>query len=229
MQQNTLRHQLKELGRKLLVKLKYKKYFRKTSLKQPGVGEFFLSEIIKKKPKTFLEVGVFHGVTARNVCELLSKIHNNDFNYVGIDLFEESIENKNEFIPNTNFSNPVKSFYFKYIKRQNPYSKTAVEDLLKKFKKNINLIKGNSNFLLKKMDMSKIDYVFLDGGHEYSTVINDLNSCIDVIYKNGTILCDDYNLTYAPGVKKAIDEFCLKNNFKCTILEFDRFAKIKKE
>ena len=30
-------------------------------------------------------------------------------------------------------------------------------------------------------------------------------------------------------VKKAIDEFCLKNNFKCTILEFDRFAKIKKE
>ena len=209
--------------------MKYKKYFRKTSFKQKGVGDFFLKEIESQKPKIFLEVGVFHGVTARNVCELLSKIHNNDFNYVGIDLFEESIENKNEFIPNTNFSNPVKSFYFKYIKRQNPYSKTAVEDLLKKFKKNINLIKGNSNSLLKKMDMSKIDYVFLDGGHEYSTVINDLNSCIDVIYKNGTILCDDYNLTYAPGVKKAIDEFCLKNNFKCTILEFDRFAKIKKE
>ena len=29
--------------------------------------------------------------------------------------------------------------------------------------------------------MSKIDYVFLDGGHEYNTVMNDLNCCFDVI------------------------------------------------
>ena len=59
--------------------MKYKKYFRKTSLKQEGVGDFFLQEIIKKKPKIFLEVGVFHGVTARNVCELLYEVHKNDF------------------------------------------------------------------------------------------------------------------------------------------------------
>jgi len=56
--------------------LKYKKYYRKTSLKQKGVGSFFLDQIAKKKPKSFLEVGVFHGVTARNVCELLFDIHN---------------------------------------------------------------------------------------------------------------------------------------------------------
>ena len=99
--------------------MKYKKFFRKTSLKQPGVGEFFLSEIIKKKPKTFLEVGVFHGVTARNVCELLNSIHNKDFKYIGLDLFEESDENKNEIIPNNKFSNPLKRIYFQYIKRLN--------------------------------------------------------------------------------------------------------------
>ena len=55
--------------------MKYKKYFRKTSLKQKGDGDFFLKEISIKKPKFFLEVGVFHGVTARNVCELLYQIH----------------------------------------------------------------------------------------------------------------------------------------------------------
>ena len=55
--------------------MKYKKYFRKTSLKQEGIGEHFLNEIAFKKPKNFLEVGVFHGVTARNVCELLYNIH----------------------------------------------------------------------------------------------------------------------------------------------------------
>ena len=72
--------------------MKYKKYFRKTSLKQKGVGEFFLNEIIFKSPKIFLEVGVFHGVTARNVCETLQKIHGDDFKYIGLDLFEESSE-----------------------------------------------------------------------------------------------------------------------------------------
>ena len=42
-----------------------------------------------------MEVGVFHGVTARNVCELLYNLHKNDFKYVGLDLFEENDENKN--------------------------------------------------------------------------------------------------------------------------------------
>jgi len=208
--------------------LKYRKYFRKTSLKQKGHGETFLKEVLNKKPKSFLEIGVFHGVTARNVCELLYQIHGNDFKYVGLDLFEKSDENKFEVIPSTNFKNPFKKFYHQYIMRQDPYSIEAVSNLLKKFKDQVHLIKGNSNQVLKKMDMSKIDFVFLDGGHEYNTVVNDLNSCIDVIKFNGSILCDDYNLGSAPGVKKAIDEFSVKNNFHCSVVCNSRFAKIEK-
>jgi predicted O-methyltransferase YrrM len=207
--------------------LKYRKYFRKTSLKQKGHGETFLKEVLNKKPKSFLEIGVFHGVTARNVCELLYKIHGNDFKYVGLDLFEKSDQNKFEVIPSTNFKNPFKKFYHQYIMRQDPYSIEAVSNLLKKFKNQVHLIKGNSNQVLKKMDMSKIDFVFLDGGHEYNTVVNDLNSCIDVLKFNGSILCDDYNLGSAPGVKKAIDEFVKTNNFKCEIICDNRFALIE--
>ena len=95
--------------------MEYKKYFRKTSLKQKDDGDFFLNEIKIKKPKYFLEVGVFHGVTARNVCELLYQIHKDDFKYIGLDLFGESGKNLSEAIPNTKFSNPFKNFYFKYI------------------------------------------------------------------------------------------------------------------
>ena len=208
--------------------MKYKKYFRKTSLKQIGVGEFFLDLILNKKPKVFLEVGVFHGVTARNICELLNTIHGDSFKYIGLDLFEKNNENKNEIIPNTEFNNPLKTIYFKYIKRQNPYSKIAVEELLYKFKENISLIKGNSNTVLQKMEMSKVDYVFLDGGHTYETVKNDLNCCIEVVNSSGTILCDDYDLSQAPGVKKAIDEFVNENKFNCEILCNGRFAKIEK-
>mgnify|MGYP001170732709 FL=1 len=208
--------------------MKYKKYFRKTSLKQKGDGDFFLEEVKNKKPKFFLEIGVFHGVTARNICELLFQIHNDKFKYIGLDLFEKNEENKSEIIPDTNFSNPLKQIYFKYIKRQDPYTMEAVKDLLIKFKNNVHLIKGNSNILLKKIDMTQIDYVFLDGGHDYATVMNDLNCCSEVINNDGTILCDDYNLSYAPGVKKAIDEYVKNNNFKCEILRNSRFARIEK-
>ncbi|MDC3307800.1 class I SAM-dependent methyltransferase [Candidatus Pelagibacter sp.] len=207
--------------------MKYKKYFRKTSLKQEGIGEHFLNEIASKKPKNFLEIGVFHGVTARNVCELLYSIHGNDFKYVGLDLFGESVENVNEVIPNTKFNNPLKKIYFEYILRQDPYSVDAVTHLLKKFEKNIHLIKGNSNQILKKIDMSQIDYVFLDGGHAYETVKNDLLYSKLILENNGTILCDDYNLSQAPGVKQAIDEFVRDNNLKSEII-FERFAKIEK-
>ena len=207
--------------------MRYKKYFRKTSLKQKNIGEQFLNEIASKRPKNFLEIGVFHGVTARNVCELLQGIHKSDFKYIGLDLFGESNENTDEIIPNTKFNNPLKKIYFEYILRQDPYSIEAVASLLKKFEKNIHLIKGNSNKLLPKIDMSKIDYVFLDGGHAYETVKNDLYYSKAVLDNNGTILCDDYNLSYAPGVKKAIDEFIIDNNFKSKII-FERFAKIEK-
>ena len=207
--------------------MKYKKYFRKTSLKQIDIGEQFLKEIASKKPKNFLEIGVFHGVTARNICELLYSIHKDDFKYIGLDLFGESSESESEIIPNTKFNNPLKKIYFKYILRQDPYSFLAVTSLLKKFKNNIHLIKGNSNTLLKKIDMSKIDYVFLDGGHAYETVKNDLNYSKPVLDNKGTILCDDYNLSYAPGVKKAIDEFIKNNDVKSKIL-FDRFVKIER-
>ena len=208
--------------------MKYKKYFRKTSLKQKGHGDFLLDEVRKEQPKIFLEIGVFHGVTARNICELLYQTHKNDFKYIGLDLFVENEENKNEVIPNNTFNNPFKRIYFKYIKKQDPYSLEAVKDLLKKFENNVHLIQGNSNKVLKKIDMGKIDYVFLDGGHEYNTVKNDLDNCIEVIKKGGTVLCDDYNLGSAPGVKEAIDEFVSKNQLNVDILCENRFAKIQK-
>ena len=206
--------------------MKYKKYFRKTSLKQKGHGEFFLNEVYKTKPKIFLEIGVFHGVTARNVCELLYNIHKNDFKYIGLDLFEKSKENDSEVIPNTKFNNPFKKIYFQYLKKQDPYSLDAVNDLLKKFKSNVHLIKGNSNKILKQLDMTKVDFVFLDGGHQYETVKNDLTNCSDVIKNGGVVLCDDYNLGTALGVRKAIDEYVLVNQYKCEIICEGRFAKI---
>tara|TARA_B100001123_G_C15103079_1_gene944355 strand:- start:189 stop:842 length:654 start_codon:yes stop_codon:yes gene_type:complete len=209
-------------------KIKYKKFWRKTSLKQKGVGVFFLEHVNKRKPKNFLEIGVFHGVTSRNVCDLLYQIHGDNFKFTGIDLFSTKSETSSEeHIPNTTFSNPLKTFYYNYIIKQDPYSIESVKKLLSRYKNNISIIKGNSNKVIKEISLDQFDYVFLDGGHKYETVLNDLKSLTKVIENNGVILCDDYDLTYAPGVKKAIDEYVLLNNFNLKILN-SRFAEITK-
>ncbi len=195
-------------------------------MKQKGVGDFFLQHIFERKPKNFLEVGIFHGVTSRNVCELLNSIHGNDFKFTGIDLFSTENEiTKDEHPPKTKFSNFLKTFYYKYVIRLDPYSMEAVQRLLKKYENNTNIIKGNSNKILKEIVLDNFDYVFLDGGHKYETVLDDLKSLSEVIRNNGVVLCDDYDLSYAPGVKKAIDEYILSNKFGLKILN-SRFAEI---
>ena len=206
--------------------IKFKTYWRKTSLKKSQDANFLLNHIYLLKPKNFLEIGVFHGVTSRNVCELLYTIHGNNFKFTGIDLFENDAKTlKDEIAPQTKFSNPLKNIYYRYIAKTDPYSYESVKKLLIKFTDNINIIKGNSNHVLKKIDSSKFDYVFLDGGHKYETVKNDLQCLINVIKNKGTILCDDYFLSYAPGIKKGIDEYVAINKFRLKILN-NRFAEI---
>ena len=205
--------------------MKYKKYFRKTSLKQKNIGDLFLEEIQKNNPKSFLEIGIFHGVTARNVCELMNKNHGPGFSYTGIDIFDSSDAYDKEVVPTKTFNNPFKTFYFRYIKKQNPYSLIAVEDLLSKFKKNIKIIQGDTNKILHEINLKNIDFIFIDGGHDYKTVKNDLEQSFKIINKNGTILCDDWNLSQALGVREAVKDFSKEQNinFKIVHERFDQF------
>ena len=212
------------------MKINYKTYWRKTGLKK-NWGKIFLEIVNEHRPKGFLEVGVFCGVTAKNVCELLERLHQGEFQYIGIDLFGEKITNK-ENVPNylvkQKFSNPFKNFFYNFILRENLNSYESVSRFLKSFSKNISLIKGNSNIILQSIDLRNIDFVFLDGGHSFETVFNDLSLIHKKISKNkgAVILCDDYqDASYITGVKKAVDKFVEENKLKSEIVH-QRFAKI---
>ena len=213
------------------MKIKYKNYWRKTGLKNEW-GELFLNIVAKHKPKHFFEIGVFCGVTARNTCDLLSKTNGKNFSYIGVDLFggdqsEKKDENKPKFLKDQKFSNPLKNIYYNYILRENLNSIQSVSRLLKGYRDNIRLIAGDTNKVLKEIDLQNIDFTFLDGGHSYETVINDLT----ILYgsmkdKKKVILCDDYGKeSYIPEVEKAINDFTKKNNLKLNLIE-NRFAEI---
>ena len=212
--------------------IRFKKYWRKTGLNEEW-GNLLLKLISEKKPKHFLEVGVFCGVTSRNICELLNNIHQGEFSYTGFDLFGEKInktlnEIEPEYIKNQKFSNPFKHIYYNLLLKENLNSIESIKKFLKKFKKNINLVRGDTNKTLKLADLSKIDFAFIDGGHSYETTYNDLN----VLYasmknRSKTIVCDDYiDASYITDVKKAVDDFVKENNLDLEVIK-NKFVLIK--
>ena len=211
--------------------LSYKSYWRKTGLKGKW-GNIFLQRLSNYNPKNVLEIGVFCGVTARNTCDLLEKINGKDFSYIGVDLFgSDQSETKDEieptFLKDQKFSNPLKNIYYNYILRENLNSIESVSKFLKKYSSNIKLIAGDTNKVLREINLQNIDFVFLDGGHSYQTVINDLT----ILYENmkdkkKVILCDDYGKeSYIPEVENAINDFTRRNNLKLNLIE-NRFAEI---
>ena len=110
---------------------------------------------------------------------------------------------------------------------ENLNSIESVQKLLQEYSQNIKLIAGDTNKVLIEIDLQKIDFVFLDGGHSYETVTNDLM----ILYggmkdQKKVILCDDYGKeSYIAEVEKAIDDFTKKNNLKFNLIE-NRFAEI---
>ena len=210
---------------------KFKKYWRKTGLNLTWGNK--LVEIVKqKKPNHFLEIGVFCGVTSRNICELLNLIHRGNFTYTGIDLFGDEIEDNKEvkpsYVTNQKFSNPFKHIYYNLYLKENLNSIDSVKKFLQKFGNKVNLYKGNSNKILKNLDIKNVDFAFIDGGHSYQTTLND----IEVVHQNmkgrkGTIVCDDYqDASYITDVKRAIDYYVKKENLSLKLIE-GKFAVIE--
>ncbi len=209
----------------------YKSYWRKSGLKGKW-GNIFLERLSNYNPKNVLEIGVFCGVTARNTCDFLHKTNGNDFNYIGIDLFGiNQSNNKDEieptFLKDQKFSNPLKNIYYNYILKENLNSIESVQKLLQEYSKNIKLIAGDTNKVLKEIDLQKIDFVFLDGGHSYETVTNDLSILYESMKdQKKIILCDDYGKeSHILEVEKAVNDFTQKKNLKLNLIE-NRFAEI---
>lgn len=79
------------------------------------------------------------------------------------------------------------------------------EDNLKSVKEYINPIKGDSKILHKNYNNDSLDFVFIDGGHDYDTVKRDIINWYPKLKKNGFIGGHDYAVY--ESVRNAVDEF----------------------
>lgn len=99
------------------------------------------------------------------------------------------------------------------------YVLTAVEVIDKYFPNRHFYIEGNSIKTLREFNQ-KIDFAFVDGGHDFTTAHNDIINFDRVLNQNGLMLVDNTN-TYT--VKRAINSFSFKNYTEINLEEFGKY------
>lgn len=74
----------------------------------------------------------------------------------------------------------------------------------------------DSEMAFKAIGAESLDWVYIDGNHLYSFVIEDLYSSFRKVKKGGVISGDDYQPGgwWDGGVMKAVDDFCGKFSLK---------------
>ena len=161
----------------------------------------YLNELKDKPNLHFLEIGSFQG---RSTVWLLENILTSDTSAITcIDTFEGSIEHT------LHFQNDIKNLF------------DIFSHNISKFKNKVNIIKDKSQDALKKMK-EQYDFIYVDGDHKASSVIEDAILSFPLLKKGGIMIFDDYlwfqMKKFIDNPKVAIDAFLEIYADKITIL-----------
>ena len=155
-----------------------------------------------KKNGIYAEIGVFKGNLSTQLYNLLTPTE-----LYLIDLFTGIITSGDQD------GNDVEDYdlTISYNNLMNKYDTST----------NVTILKGYSDEMLSTFDDNYFDMIYLDGDHSYEGVKKDLEVSYKKIKNNGFIMGHDYEMNhkktkslYEFGVRKAVDEFCIKYNQK---------------
>jgi predicted O-methyltransferase YrrM len=150
-------------------------------------------ELLDKVPEggIFVELGAYKG---KSTSFIVTEINNRDKNikFHTIDTFEGDSGSNDET-------------------EVNAYRNVIVSNMYEEFNKNTEHLKEYFNVIVGKSDESSkffeddsVDVIFIDAGHSYESVIQDIKSWLPKIKNGGIMSGHDYNSW--PGVKMAVNE-----------------------
>ncbi len=96
-----------------------------------------------------------------------------------------------------------------------PYELLKEAGLLNYF----NFVQASSFDAHKLYDNGSIDFIFIDGDHQYGSVIKDLTNFYPKLKPGGLFAGHDYNADLNPGVVRAVNEFIAKHRLKLYVYE----------
>ena len=167
------------------------------------VDQIVLLTLIKlSNPGHILEIGTFQGYTT-------SLFLKNTINSIvsTIDLPKTFDSKKNAPFRKSSIltSGEENDEYLKLIK--NKSGDFYLNNLDKLTKERLNLIKANStNFDFKQLT-DFIDFAFIDGGHDYETILSDTKNVKNYLNKKGLIVWHDYSTSIHTDVNSFLNEY----------------------
>jgi hypothetical protein len=153
--------------------------------------------IFSLKPKTIIEVGSWKGESSYYMAKECSK-YNQDFEIICIDTFLGSVEHYTKYIGDLPFKDGRPNLFQTFLSNM---IRTNVEKYITPFQ-----IDSMNAFLILKEWGITADLIYIDGGHDYTSVKTDILNYKQLVRKQGVIVCDDYSESW-PEVKMAAQQF----------------------
>tara|TARA_S200000501_G_scaffold351700_1_gene369813 strand:+ start:2423 stop:3064 length:642 start_codon:yes stop_codon:yes gene_type:complete len=159
------------------INFKFLSLWLKYSISNYSRYKYLFKFIVDVKPKSILEIGVYKGKRSIEMIDL-AQCFNKKIKFYGFDLFEKITKKK--------------------IKSELSKQPSSKYEILKKLnnlfpKSKIKLVKGNTVTTLKKFKFkSKVDFIFIDGGHSVRTIKKDWQNVKNLINKKSVVIFDDY-------------------------------------
>jgi predicted O-methyltransferase YrrM len=167
---------------------------------KPALLQHFYKIFDMYLPQNICEIGTHNGQSAFQFVDYLwPKVHR--LHYTGYDLFEEATTELTKLEHNGKGPGAYDNAFRGLNKRHQKYGKRFTFDL----------IKGNTKQTLTVP--KQFDFVYIDGGHSYDTVMHDYSMVKD----STVIVFDDYQIS---EVAKAV------NDIKASITDYE-FTEIR--
>ena len=144
---------------------------------------------IQNRPCKVAEIGIWK---SRNLKWLLRKYGEHISEFWGIDTFEAGI--------------PSCSRKAKYQSPEFWEEQYFHACSLMKFFPQLHIVKATSIKASRLFDEEYFDLVFLDAGHQYQSIFEDIKIWLPLIKNGGFLSGHDYGYRHSPGVKIAVDE-----------------------
>lgn len=90
---------------------------------------------------------------------------------------------------------------------QHAYTKHAVEYFSKKYQDRFTFIDGDSLATIpryaKNFPQKKFDLIYIDGGHQFKVIFNDIKNCKALAHRDTVVWIDDF---FYPDIQKAVEK-----------------------
>ncbi len=191
-------------------------------LKKYNTGAYLLSKYLVQSISIFLFRCISNKKIGEDFNRYVKKELTLTFNWFGqnaqvwIYFFKKfNLENKKiNILEIGTFEGLSSSFFLKYLKKSNL---VAVDSLNRKTSFYKNFLKNKSRLrsfefhnlsskdFFKKKIKHKFDIIYIDGGHDKNSVIDDAKSSFKMLKKNGILIFDDLLYEYSSVKSKGIE------------------------